>query len=206
MIPTRTAPVALALSTQPTTLRLRPIERPRGLLLRLFNWAVRRRLGKAMTPAKVIYARLPSLLWRTLPMYHLLERGLSLDPELRHLIEVHVASVNGCAFCHDAHLAEAMRYKTSRAKLNALSEPNPSASSAFDARERAALRYVEEIARGGASDEAFAALYACFNEREIVEITWLQAFTTYLLRMAQPLGIGSDGFCALQDPQRPNST
>jgi len=38
---------------------------------------------------------------------------------------------------------------------------------------------------------------ACFSEKEIIEITWLQAFTTYLNRMAVPLGIGSDGFCAL---------
>jgi alkylhydroperoxidase family enzyme len=72
----------------------------------------------------------------------------------------------------------------------------------LNTRERAALRYVEEIARGGASDESFAALRACFSEREIVEITWLQAFTTYLIRMAQPLGIGSDGFCALQEQRR----
>lgn len=177
-------------------LRLAPIARPRSLLLWLFNWLFRRQFGKVMMPARVIYARLPTLLWRTLPMYHLLDRGLSIEPTLRHLLEVHVASVNGCSFCLDIHMAHALKGKVGRDKLRALQDVR-SASDVLSQRERTALRYVEEIARGGASDEAFQALRSCFSEREIVEITWLQAFTTYLLRMAQPLGIGSDGFCAL---------
>src|SRR6478672_7807140 len=133
-----------------SSLRLAPIERPRSFIVRFFNWLVRKQLGKVMMPAKVIYARFPSLLWRSLPLYHLLDRGLSIERELRHLIEVHVASVNGCSFCHDIHLATAMRDKTSRAKLKALTEPTDEAG-VLNARERAALRYVEDIARGGAS-------------------------------------------------------
>lgn len=183
------------------SLRLKPIERPRGIILRLFNWLVRRMFGKVMMPAKVIYARLPTLLWRSLPLYLLVDRGLSIETDLRNLIQVHVAALNGCSFCHDMHLAVAMRDKTNRAKLEALDEPGKE-NSPLNARERSALRYVEEIARGGASSEAFEALRACFSEKEIVEITWLQAFTTYLLRMALPLGIGSDGFCALQEMPR----
>ena len=181
-----------------SSLRLAPIERPRGLMLRLFNWVFRRTFGKIMMPARVIYARFPTLLWRSLPLYLLVDRGLSIEQDLRNLIQVHVAGLNGCSFCHDMHLAVAMRDKTNRAKLKALNEPMGE-NSPLSARERAALRYVEEIARGGASNEAFEALRACFGEKEIVEITWLQAFTTYLLRMAIPLGIGSDGFCALQE-------
>ena len=197
MVPDSTLALEGSASPQ-TSLRLAPIDRPSNLLVRLFNWVVRKQLGKVMMPARVIYARLPRLLWCSLPMYWLLDRGLSLEKELRHLIEVHVASINGCSFCHDIHLAQAMRDKTNRAKLRALASPE-SDQSVLNARERAALRYVKEIARGGASEEAFAALRSCFSEREIVEITWLQAFTTYLLRMALPLGITSDGFCAIQE-------
>jgi AhpD family alkylhydroperoxidase len=114
-IQTPTLTSELAPPAPATSLRLRPIERPRGLLLRLFNWLVRKQMGKVMMPAKVIYARFPSLLWRNMLLYHLLDRGLSIESELRHLIEVHVAAVNGCSFCHDIHLASAMRDRANRA-------------------------------------------------------------------------------------------
>jgi alkylhydroperoxidase family enzyme len=47
------------------------------------------------------------------------------------------------------------------------------------------------------ADETFATLRRNLSEREIVELTFLVAFVTYLNRLAVPLGIGSDGFCAL---------
>jgi AhpD family alkylhydroperoxidase len=180
-------------------LRLAPLDRPRGLLLRLFNWAMRRRMGKEMMPARVIYTRLPSLLWRTLPMYHLMERGLDLPRSLRHLIEVRVSVLNGCTFCEDLHRANAA---LDGRPEEALALDGTSQDPRYDARQRAALRYVEEIAHGGVSDACFEALRSQFSEREIVELTWLQAFTTYLNRMAVPLGIGSDGFCEIQARRR----
>ena len=189
-----------------SSLRLAPIDHPRGLLLRLFNWFSRRMLGKVMMPARVIYARLPTLLWRTLPMYHLMERSLSIGAELRHLIEVQVSITNGCTFCSDLHRAAALQANTPEAKLAAFGTANESRY--LNEREQAALRYVTEIATSGGhvSDVTFEQLGACFSEREIVEITWLQAFTTYLNRMAVPLGIGSDNFCELRLERAPVPT
>jgi AhpD family alkylhydroperoxidase len=182
-------------------LKLAPIDRPKGLVLRLFNWLIRRRFGKVMMPARVIYARFGALLWRQLPLYHLFESGLSLEAELRHLIEVQVSTLNGCTFCADLHRANAQLERVAREKLSALDAYETHAT--FTTRERAALAYVSEIARNHcASDATFERLRVVFTEREIVEITWLQAFTTYLNRMAVPLGIGSDGFCAMQDRTR----
>jgi AhpD family alkylhydroperoxidase len=175
--------------------RLAPIDRPRGLLLRLFNWLTRRTFGKVIMPSRVLYTRFPTLLWRTMPLYHLLDRGLSLESSLRRLIEIQVSLLNGCSFCSDLHRAHALLARVPDEKLSALG--GDSFCAPFDARERAALRYVTEIARTGASDEAFEQLRASFDEKEIVEITWLQAFVTYLNRMAVPLGIGSDGLCEL---------
>lgn len=180
----------------PKTLRLAALDVQPGLLLRAFNWLLRVRLGKVMTPSRVIYARFPTLLWRQLPLYHLAESGLSIGHDLRFLIEVRVSSLNHCTFCEDLHRKNAQLGKASRAKLAALDDFE--SSELFDERERVALRYVTEIIRTNtASDATFARLRACFSEREIIELTWLQAFTTYLNRMAVPLGIGSDGFCAL---------
>ena len=180
------------------SLRLAPIDRPGGLLLRFFNWVSRRMLGKVIMPARVIYARMPTLLWRTLPMLHLMERRLSFGSELSHLIEVQVSIINGCTFCSDIHRAAALRANTPEAKLAAFGTADESRY--LNQRERAALRYVTEIATAGGqvSDATFEQLRACFTERQIVEITWLQAFTTYLNRMAVPLGIGSDNLCELR--------
>lgn len=176
-------------------LRLPALDVQPSLLLRAFNWLFRMRVGKVMTPSRVIYARFPTLLWRQLPLYALAESGLTIGHDLRFLIEVRVSSLNRCTFCEDLHRKAAQISKASRAKLAALDDFET--SDAFDERERVALRYVTETAQDGVQDATFARMRASFSEREIIEITWLQAFTTYLNRMAVPLGIGSDGFCAL---------
>ena len=44
-------------------MRLEPIEKPRGLLMRIAYWLSRRQLGGVMSPLKVIYARAPKLAW-----------------------------------------------------------------------------------------------------------------------------------------------
>jgi AhpD family alkylhydroperoxidase len=177
-------------------LRLPALDAQPSLLLRVFNWLLRARLGKVMTPSRVIYARFPTLLWRQLPLYALADSGLTIGHDLRFLIEVRVSSLNHCAFCEDLHRKAAQISKASRRKLAELE--GFETSDAFDERERVALRYVSEIAQHNrVQDATFACLRESFSEREIIELTWLQAFTTYLNRMAVPLGIGSDGFCAL---------
>jgi len=185
-------------------LRLAPIDRPRGVLVRLFNWMMRLRFGKVMMPSRVIYSRWPTLLWRQLPLYHLLERGLTIDHELRHLIEVQVSILNGCTFCADLHHANAKLEGDGRSPGPSLGEKlrahERGTEGVLHEREQTALAYVTEITRDHlVSDATFAALKSAFTEKEIIEITWVQAFTTYLNRMAVPLGIGSDGFCAITD-------
>ncbi|MGH7635477.1 MAG: carboxymuconolactone decarboxylase family protein, partial [Gemmatimonadaceae bacterium] len=62
----------------------------------------------------------------------------------------------------------------------------------------AALKYADEITRHKrVSDATFAALRKHFSEREIVEITFLNALENYYNLMNLPLEIESDGFCAL---------
>lgn len=177
-------------------LRLEPIDHPRSWFVRLFNWLSKLRYGKVMMPSRVIYSRWPGLLWRQAPLYQLVQSGLSIDQDLRHLIEVQVSTFNGCTFCADLHRADATLMKVTQQKMAAIDAYET--ATIFSPRERAALRYVTEITRDHhTSDEAFEQLRSQFTETEIIEITWLQAFTTYLNRMAVPLGIGSDGFCEI---------
>jgi len=43
-------------------MRLKPIEKSKGLLMRVAFWMTRRQFGKVLTPMKVMYPRVPGML------------------------------------------------------------------------------------------------------------------------------------------------
>jgi alkylhydroperoxidase family enzyme len=68
----------------------------------------------------------------------------------------------------------------------------------FDDRERAALAYVEEATRSKkVSDPTFDALRKHFSERQVVELTFLNALENFYNLLNLPLGIEDDGLCAI---------
>lgn len=179
-------------------MRLTPIEKPRHLLVRLLYWATRRQFGKTITPFKVLFARLPQAVWSQLGIYWGLGRPLPIEPELMLLLQSHVASLNGCAFCVDIGRAMSVYRGDTLDKLDAVAgwRTHP----AFTERERAALAYVEEATRTRrVSDQTFAALTRHFDDRQIASITWLNAVENYFNLLNGPLGIESDGLCAIAD-------
>ena len=182
-------------------MRLTPIEHPRNPFVRLMYAATRRQFGRAITPLKVIFARLPRTIGAQLGIYAGLAKGLGIEPELQLLLQHHVAALNGCAFCEDIGRATAVQWRVPLEKIDAASAWRT--SPLFTDRERAALRYVEEATRTKrASDETFAALRAHFDERQIVAITWLNAVENYFNLLNGPLGIESDGLCAIAEGRR----
>jgi AhpD family alkylhydroperoxidase len=189
-------PPALPHRDEPSGPRLAPIDRPKGLLVRLAYWVSKRRLGKVMTPARVVYARVPALFRLGYVQARIAEHGLSLDLELRYLVSRYVAALNGCSFCVDIARAIALQHHVPVARDEALFDFRRSPR--FTPRERAALAYVDEATRHRrVSDATFEALRAHFSEREIVEITWLCALEHYYNLINLSLGIGSDDLCAL---------
>jgi AhpD family alkylhydroperoxidase len=177
--------------------RLTPIERPRGFVLRMAYWGSRRQFGKVMTPIKVVCARMPGSLNALGGMLKFNTKGIRLDPGLQLLIGHLASQINGCAACLDLGRAMAVRTHVDLGKVDAVREyrTNPK----FTDRERAALAYVEEATRARAvSDTTFVALRRHFDEREIVEITWVNAFQNFFNLLNRPLGIGSDGFCSIE--------
>jgi AhpD family alkylhydroperoxidase len=176
--------------------RLAPLATTPSFLYWLLTIAYRLLLGKVITPARVLFTRMPRLIFPTIGMYRVLQSGLSLERGLVDLIQLRVSEKNGCTFCLDVHSAEALKHGLTRERLRACAAPYE--SPLFSDAEKAALRYADEI-RGShaASDAVFDALQRSFNEREIVEITWLVAFTGYQNTMSKALSIGSDGFCSL---------
>ncbi len=177
-------------------MRLEPIEKPKGLMLRIAYWASRRSLGKVMTPMKVIYARMPKILRLSWNIVQFEEKAIRLDPGLKLLVKTLAAQVNGCTFCVDIAEAMAVQKHMSLEKFRALAEFRTNAL--YSDRERAALAYVEEATRNKrVADATFETLRKHFEEWEIVEITWLNALENYYNLLNLPLGIESDGLCAI---------
>ncbi len=182
--------------------RLSPIENPRGLKLRLAYWGMRHWMGKVLTPVEVVTARVPESLPITSSFLKFVAKGVTLDKRLWVLLGDLPSQINGCLFCEDLARAMSIRERLGlEAKLDALLSYRT--SPLFDARERAALAYVEEATRTKrVSDETFATLRQHFSERQVVEITLLNAIQNFYNLTNLPLGIGSDGFCALEGAKR----
>ena len=177
-------------------MRLEPIERPRGVLLRLAYWMSRRRMGAVIAPLKTIYARSSRIARAGFGLVRTMESGLSLDPELGLLVVTQSSLLNGCSFCADLHTAQAVQARIGREKWADLARY--ASSPHFDARERAALAYTEQATRQRhVDDEVFETLREHFGDREIVEITWLNAVGNYFNLLAMPLGLESDGLAEI---------
>jgi len=179
-------------------MRLEPIEKPTGLLMRIAYWMTRRQLGKVITPMKVMYPRMPGVLKLSYEIQKFEMKGLRLEPELHFMVGILAAQINGCSFCVDIGRAVAIRRHLGMEKFNALSEYRT--SPLFSDRERAALAYAEEATRQKrVSDATFEALRTHFSEWEIMEITWVNAVENYFNLITLPLEIESDGLCAIAE-------
>jgi alkylhydroperoxidase family enzyme len=179
-------------------MRLEPIEKPKGLMMRIAFWMSRRRLGKVMTPMKVVYTRVPEAMKLSYEISKFEMKKIRLETRLKFMVVTLAAQINGCGFCVDIARAMAIREHLGMEKFNALMEYRT--SPLFTERERAALAYIEEATRHKrVSDATFEALRQHFNEREIIEITWLNAVENYYNLINIPLEIESDGFCAIAE-------
>ena len=181
-------------------MRLEPIDKPKGFLMRFAFWMAKRQLGRVITPMKVLYPRMPGVLKLSYEIQKFETKGLHLDPGLHLMIGTLVSDINGCSFCVDISWAMAIRKHIGLEKFNALCDYR--ASSLFSDRDRAALRYAEEATRQKrVSDSTFAELRKHFSDSEIVEITWLNAVHNYYNLINLPLEMESDGLCAIAQEQ-----
>jgi AhpD family alkylhydroperoxidase len=176
-------------------------------MLRILSRLMRRQFGKDLTPYQVIFARIPRALPSQLGIYWGLTGRYGLEPALQLLLQGHVATLNGCGFCVDIGRATATYQGVPLEKLDAVHAWR--SSPLFSERERAALAYVEEATQTRhVEDATFAALRSHFDDTQIVAITWLNAVENYFNLLNGPLGIGSDGLCAIaeqrsHEPARP---
>src|SRR5690625_3767570 len=149
--------------------RLKPIEKPKTLKLKLAYWFSELLFGKILTPIKVHYARFPEGLGLSKKLADT-EKKFTIDPKLNHLIKTYVATINGCGFCIDIGKVSAQKKKLDPGIFDDLLRFEESGQ--YSEAEKAALAYVDEATRDKhVTDTTFARLQKHFNEREIVQIT-----------------------------------
>ncbi len=95
-----------------------------------------------------------------------------LEHSLLELVKIRASQINGCAFCIDMHVKDAVKRGESHQRIHLLDGWRD--SPAFTDRERAALNWTEVVTRIGkthAPDADYALLQAQFNESEIAWLT-----------------------------------
>ena len=179
-----------------TNTLLSPIEKPKGLMMKLAYYFTRRQFGKVLTPLKVHSARLPSAFGLFYAKIGKLDKKLTLPPETVLLIREQVARINVCRFCMDIGRSFAIKASINEAKFDALDQY--SISSLFTDAERAALDYVTQLTKNKkVHPDTFARLSRYYSEREICEIVWLIA-SEHLYNLTNiGLNIHSDMLCGI---------
>jgi alkylhydroperoxidase family enzyme len=173
---------------------LPPIERPKGLMMKLVYVMTRRQFGKVITPIKVFCARLPLAFGQFYGKISALDKKLVLPPETVMLIREQVARTNVCLFCLDIGRYFTIKASMNQAKFDALHQYRTSPF--FTDAERAALDYVTELTRNkNVEPETFARLAGHYSERQICEIVWLVASEHFYNMTNIALNIHSDMLC-----------
>ncbi len=100
--------------------------------------------------------------------------GSDLDTLLSHLVLLRISQINGCKYCIDIHAKEALRDGETQARLDVLAGWRESAE--FSDQEKAALEWAEiltNVTPKGTSKAQYDAVQSHFNERDLVDLTFL---------------------------------
>lgn len=95
-----------------------------------------------------------------------------LEKSLIELVKLRASQINGCAYCIDLHVADAVKHGESQRRLHAVSVWRDTPF--FTPREQAALAWTEVvtlISTTHAPDEIYQQVTQNFNEKEVVNLT-----------------------------------
>jgi alkylhydroperoxidase family enzyme len=133
-------------------------------------------------------AHAPNLLRRFVALADELRNGTRLDPKLRELALMTVGRLTGAEYEFVHHWNIALRVGVRRDQLEQLADY--AASPAFNAEERAVMRYAEEATRNVAvSETTFDALRGFLDHQRIMELVMNVAFYNAVVRILVPCGV-----------------
>lgn len=185
---------------------LPPVDKPKGLMLKMLYRLMRRQFGKVPSWLTVFSARMPLAYTSWMGKVYKLNKKLKVSPDTMRLVRARVDSINMCTWCMDAGRWYVIKHDPqSLPKLDAVDEyqTNP----LFSDKERAALDFATELTeQKRVSPDSFEMLSRHYSEREICEIVWLVS-TNHLFNINNlGLGVGSDGFCELSTTRSSRTT
>jgi 4-carboxymuconolactone decarboxylase len=115
----------------------------------------------------------------------------SLPRDLQELVILRVAQVNDSAYEQSVHRPIAVACGVAPEKVDAVASWRESVL--FEARERAALGFIEQAARSGEVDDTvFATLQQAFTPQEIVELTTIVAWYVGNARFVRALRVAPE--------------
>ena len=177
--------------------RIKPIANPKGIILKLMFTLMKKRYGKVLMPAKVIYSRYPNIGLLVKKIYDVEKSFKFINNETIFLIQNMVATLNGCSFCMDISKKNAINKGFSLDKFYDLLIYQISEN--YTLKECAILNYVEEMTKQiTVCDNTFNQLKEYCTEEEIIEITYISASENFLNRLIKPIQIGSDELCEIR--------
>jgi alkylhydroperoxidase family enzyme len=176
-------------------MRLTPIEKPKGILLKIAYFFSKREFGKVISALKFVYARSTPVMMVSYKIIST-DKKLKLPKKTRYFIRYYTSHLNDCPFCSNA-----IEYMTDKENIELQHWKefiNFQSSEKFSDKEKALLSFLEEVnLTKSSTDKTFAKLKTHFSEKEIVEITWINSTENYFNLMAKPLGLTSDNLKVL---------
>jgi alkylhydroperoxidase family enzyme len=179
------------------TAHLTPIEKPKGLRLKLLYRLLGRQFGKPPGWLTVQSARMPLAYTSWMGRVYRLSKKLELSQDTERLVRARVTGINMCMWCMDAERwAVTKKMPDLVPRYDAIHDYQT--SPLFDDKERAALDYATELTEHKhVTPDTVRALSRHYSEREICELAWVVA-TNHLFNINNlGLGIGSDGLCEI---------
>ncbi len=111
----------------------------------------------------------------------------SIEPELRHLVELRVSQINGCAYCIDLHLGQLRELGVNEQKLDLLQVWREIPF--YSDRENAALEWAEAVtllADTDVPDEIYDGMMSIFIEKELFDLNMVVVAINAWNRIAIP--------------------
>lgn len=122
---------------------------------------------------RIDYLQQSPELFKKLVAFSTLVSQSSIEKSIGHLVEIRASQINGCTFCLDMHLKQAVIDGERPLRLFHLQAWRE--STLFSARERAALAWTEVLTQlppHGVPDDIYELVREQFSEKELTDLTY----------------------------------
>jgi AhpD family alkylhydroperoxidase len=159
------------------------------ILVDMFS-RIRAKRGRVLNIHQVV-GHSPKMLRAQAAYAHAMREESALPRDLQELLILRVAQVNDSDYEQTVHKPIALACGVSPAKIEAL--PKWRSATVYDAKERAALAFVDQAAASGDVDDGvFDAASKLFSRQEIVELTVLVGWYVGNARFVRALRIAAE--------------